>query len=317
MKKTSRTLLLLYILLGYVVAQFIWWGYSIYDLNKELATAQFDLQQVQGGSPEPLSDVLSSKLYMVIGEGSVFLVLLILGVYFLSKFIAKSEQMSRRERNFLMATTHEFNSPIAAMKLNLQTLQKRSLDTEQQQKVVGAALDANHRLENLVSNILVASRLDTGKLELYRERVNMHTLINGITRQFMPLAHQAKCELLTECSEELEVEIDASATQSILGNLIENALKYAPSSKVLVSATKKDDVLMLDVSDSGPGIDANEKQNVLEKFYRVQNEETRAQKGTGLGLYIVAQLTARHDGKLSIQDNSPKGTIFRVQLKIG
>ncbi len=314
-KKTSRTLFLLYLLLGYVFAQFAWWGYSIYSLNRDIAIAQFEIQSLQGESPEPIEDVLNSKLYMVVGEGVVFLVLLLFGAYFLSKYIAKNEQMTRRERNFLMATTHEFNSPLAAMKLNLQTLIKRDLDSDQLKNIASSALQANQRLENLVSNILVASRLDTGKLELLREKANLHDIIFILISQFKPLAEQAKSELVFTCPEDLEANVDRAAVQSILSNLIENALKYAPG-PVSIKAMIESDYLALEVGDLGPGIPAEQRALILKKFYRIENEETRTQKGTGLGLYIVAQLTHEHGGKLRIEENQPTGTRFTAKLKL-
>src|SRR5690606_26179412 len=122
-----------------------WWGYLIYDLNVDLSAA----------SASDVSGSLNRKLWMILGEGSVFIFLLMTGAFYIRKFILREHRLTRQERNFLLATTHEFNSPIAAIKLNLQTLKKRSEEhtSELQSR------------ENLVCRLLLEKKKRNGRHE--------------------------------------------------------------------------------------------------------------------------------------------------------
>ena len=102
----------------------------------------------------------------------------------------------------------------------------------------------------------------------------------------------------------------------LISNLIENAVKYSPkASPVQVSLVTKDDTIKLSISDNGPGITANEKEKVFEKFYRIGSEETRTAKGTGLGLFLCRQIAKDHKAIITLKDNENKGSIFTVTFK--
>lgn len=310
MKGIPKAIFLLYILLGYVVAQFGWWAYLIYDLNVQI----IDLNTQLYPSELRLENEVRNKLFMILGEGSVFMTLLFIGAFYIRKFVLREQRLARQERNFLLATTHEFNSPIAAIKLNLQTLQKRSLSEEQFKGVLGSALGANQRLELLVSNILAASRLDAGRFELHEEEVALQQVFQNLKNRFNLIALESGSELKFSCQADLKVWSDAGVIELIIGNLIENALKYAPSSPVLIDAKLNNGKVMISVSDFGPGIPRDEQEQVFRKFYRVENEETRSQKGTGLGLYLVRQLADLHGAKVQLKANTPKGCVFIITV---
>ena len=314
MKKTPKVVLLLYVLLGYVFAQFSWWAYLIYDLNREIFNANERLISIGGEAMSEAPSGLQNKLWMILGEGSVFLSLLLIGAFFIRKSIIRQQRLALQERNFILATTHEFNSPIASIKLNLQTLSKREMDADQRFQMLDGALSSAHRLELLVSNLLLASRLDGGNLEIFYEELDLKEHLSSISKRFDSLAEKSHNRLIIDCQEGLVLSADKSAFETIISNLIENALKYAPGTDVSIRAQKQKSSLVLDVLDAGPGIPKLERERVTKKFYRMGNEETRSQKGSGLGLYLVQYLVELHGAQLSIQDNSPKGTIFSLKF---
>lgn len=315
MNKTPKAIVLLYVLLGYVVAQFAWWAYLIYDLNGELIKTNELLGQLQGVDSFGAEKELRSKLFMILGEGSVFLGLLILGAFYIRKFVLREQRLAKQERNFLLATTHEFNSPIAAIKLNLQTLIKRTMPADQQRKVVDSALSANHRLELLVSNILMASRLDAGKFELLREELKLKHVFQSVIERYAGLAESAGNTFYLEVEEELSASIDRSTMEILMGNLIENAIKYAPGGNIVIAAQQNQSTLTISVTDEGQGIARDEKANVFKKFYRSENEETRTQKGSGLGLYLVKQICDLHGAQITLSDNTPRGAKINMKFK--
>jgi signal transduction histidine kinase len=311
MKGIPKAIFLLYILLGYVIAQFVWWAYLIYDLNAQI----IDLNNQISPGAISIQNEVRNKLFMILGEGSVFLTLLLIGAFYIRKFVLREQKLARQERNFLLATTHEFNSPIAAIKLNLQTLQKRTLSEEQYKSILGSALGANQRLELLVSNILTASRLDAGRFELHQEEVEMTRIFQNLLNRFKLIAAESGSELKFNFQDDIIVWSDSSALELMTGNLIENALKYAPHSLVLIEAKRVNDMVEISVADNGPGIPKDEWGQVFRKFYRVENEETRSQKGTGLGLYLVQQLADLHGASVELKANAPKGCIFTITVK--
>ena len=314
MKKTPRVVLLLYVLLGYVFAQFSWWAYLIYDLNREIFNANERLISIGGEAMSEAPSSLTNKLWMILGEGSVFLSLLLIGAFFIRKSIIRQQRLALQERNFILATTHEFNSPIASIKLNLQTLSKREMDADQRFQMLDGALSSAHRLELLVSNLLLASRLDGGKLEMFYEELDLKRHLISISKRFDSLAEKSHNRLIIECQEGSVLNADKSAFDTIISNLIENALKYAPNTEVRIGVKMEDYKVILEVADYGPGIPKLERDRVTKKFYRMGNEETRSQKGSGLGLYLVQSLVELHRAQLSIRDNSPKGTIFSLKF---
>lgn len=317
----SRALLLHYLLMGYVIVQFIWWAFLIYDLNTEIIEQQTVIAQVEArqfGTPlthlETKQKLLNQKIYMIVGEGSVFMLILVIGGYYIRKFILRESKLARQERNFLLATTHELNSPIAAVKLNLQTLLKRELPPEKAKRVLENALQSTLRLEGLSSNILLASRLDSQRLALQYEWMDASALLHAIVSQHEALKKEGQ-EIIVSAPPFGEIHTDRPAFESIAGNLISNALKYAPKgSGITVSLQFKNHNAILSVADNGPGIPADEKQQVFKKFYRLENEETRSAKGTGLGLFLVAQLTRLMSGTVTVSANTPSGSIFEITL---
>ncbi|MEQ9186259.1 MAG: HAMP domain-containing sensor histidine kinase [Cryomorphaceae bacterium] len=315
MDRTPKVIILLYLLLGYVIAQFAWWGYSIYDLSAELIQAKDALAASTELGTSVESNELRRKIWMILGEGSVFLSLLIIGAYYIRKFILREHRLAKQERNFLLSTTHEFNSPIAAIKLNLQTLARREVTGEQKQSILDGALSSTLRLEGLVSNILMASRLDAGKLELLTEKLDMTELLGTMNKRYSSIASSSGGRLILQPDGDACIHGDRNAVESLFGNLIENAIKYAPGTPVTIGYECVSGKVKAFVADTGKGIVMGERANIFKKFYRTENEETRSQKGRGLGLYLVKELVELHGGRMEVTDNAPSGAVFTVEFK--
>ena len=316
-KKRSRPLLIFHLLLIYVLLQFCWWSYLMVDLNNEIYQLKSELNVIKGASPQEVTlngNDLEKKLHlrwtMIAGEGSVFLVLLVLGVVQTQKAFKKETALTRQQKNFLLSVTHELKSPIASVKLQLETLQKRELEKNVQREMLNNALNDTERLHTLVENILLATRIDNSAFSLHRERVDLSAFITDIIQQ-MPGAHKQKTEMNIEPG--ISFDIDKTLFPSVILNLFENAVKYSPaSSPIILSLKKENGNIIFFVKDEGSGISENEKENIFQKFYRLGNEETRSAKGTGLGLYIAKYIAGLHGGKISVKNNVPRGSIFEI-----
>lgn len=290
----GRTAVVLYVLSAYVILQFIWWGYHIIDLT----------QEVSGRSA-----TVNSRVTMILGEGAVFLLILVVGIWYVRRSIIKDMKLSARQSNFLLSVTHELKTPLASNKLYLQTIVKRDLEKEQRDQLIVKAIEENDRLERMIDNILNASRLENKALQVTKESFELNSLAKSSVERFKQLAPTASFKI--EIDEKTMITGDRLLIETILNNLIENALKYAGRSSEICIFSKNS---LFGVKDNGPGVLAEDQTEIFKKFYRSGSEDTRTQKGTGLGLYIVSKLVQLHGGSIQYSDNQPKGACFTISL---
>ena len=317
----ARPLILFYILVIYVLLQFSWWAYLLIELNEDIYKQKIELLEISHVKEEELQQKkleedkeLNKQRSMVIGEGAVFLALLLIGIYITNHAFKKEADLARQQRNFLLSVTHEFKSPLAAVKLNLQTLQKRQLEKAQEQEVLRKAIMEADRIDLLVEKALMAARLEDKSYDLETEKLNLSELVHRIVSDHIDRRDPVHT-IVHHITPSIYINGDQVALTSLLVNLIENAEKYSPAGTLIeVKLSVKENAARLTVSDEGSGIAAEERKNVFEKFYRIGNEDTRKTKGTGLGLYIVRNVVALHKAEITIKDNSPNGALFEVKF---
>lgn len=322
-QKRPRPLFLFYLLVVYVFIQFSWWSYLMVKLNNEvleqrlhiIALQTSDASEIETAQSE-LHAKLKKRWLMIAGEGTVFLVLLISGFLQTRKTFKKEAELGLRQKNFLLSITHELKSPIASAKLQLETLLKRDLPKEKQNEIIHNALADTERLNALVENVLIAVRLEDNSFRLLKQVSNFSELVESEMNKLATLFQQQKQHNLSLSIEKgIEFEADRFAFISILTNLYENAIKYSPNVPQITCILKKyEHKILLQIADEGSGVSEAEKQLIFDKFYRIGNEETRKNKGTGLGLYIVKKLVLAHQGTIEVKKNSPKGSIFEIVL---
>lgn len=298
MKK--QTNILFYILSIYVLLQFLWWGYHLIELSKESSLDETHVTR---------------KILMIVGEGAVFLLILVFGLYKISTSIRKELTFSQRQSNFLLSITHELKTPIAATKLYLQTLNKRVLSEDKKADLLNKALEENERLELLIDNILNASRLDNKALSPVQTELDFTTIANLIIDRFTKRFPSITIQL--DLEDNCIFMADRFMIETILMNLVENAIKYAGSNaKISIFFSKNQNFITFGVKDDGPGIADEEKEIIFNKFHRLGNEETRETKGSGLGLYIVSEFVRLHHGTIFCKNNRSKGATFEINLPI-
>jgi K+-sensing histidine kinase KdpD len=298
MKK--QTAIFFYILGAYVVLQFVWWGYHLIELTEEL-------------KKEPAE--IAKRITMIFGEGLVFFGILIFGLSKIRSSIIKELRLSERQNNFLLSVTHELKTPLAANKLYLQTILKRKLDEQSKTDLLQKAVQENERLELMIDNILNASRIENKALQPVKEEKNLSEIINSVVDRF----HRRNQKEFITCEIEsgIVVPVDIFFMETILNNLIENAIKYGTIEKgITVYLFRKDHDILFGVKDQGPGISKELRKQIFYKFFRAGNEETRMKKGSGLGLFIVSELVRIHNAKILYKENSPSGANFEITLNV-
>ena len=317
-KIKSNTKLLLFMLVFYVFMQLVWWGYLLSQLNKEVFNNKIEniaFTSVNENERKNQSQIFTKKLkqrlWMIIGEGSVFIIILSSGVYRLIKVMNAENELNKRQHNFLLSVTHELKSPLASARLQLETILKRQLDKEKQDKIISNALNDLDRLNTLTNNILTATQIDNSHYQLNIENQNISKTTENIIQTIA--FKNSKRTILSKIEAELYHFFDFDSYTSILTNLIENAIKYSnEQSTIMIELKRIEEKIELLVKDNGVGIPENEKSEIFKKFYRIGNEETRRTKGTGLGLFITRQLVEAHSGSIHVTNNSPNGSIFRI-----
>lgn len=309
-----RSLSVFYILVLYVMLQFCWWAYLLAEQNKEIFDYQLQLAQASHMpvNRTMLEQHLHAKWWMISGEGLVFILLLSLGAYITRSSFKKEVVLNRLQQNFLLAVTHEFKSPLAAIKLYLQTLQHRDLEKAVQNSLMAKAIEDTNRMDRLIENVLSAGNIENTGLSFNRRTENLSEYLANY------IASSAQASLLrSDITPNLVFNFDPIAFESLLSNLIENAVKYSPlHSEIFIRLAMEQKSLLLSIADQGPGIPDLEKKRVFERFYRIGNEQTRIAKGTGLGLFIVQHIVKGHNGSIAIRDNSPKGSIFEMRFPL-
>lgn len=288
---------------------------EIYDQKVQLLDLQKIPAQKIKKKEHELLQALHRRWMMIAGEGVVFGLLLLAGIHLTQRSFKKEFTLSRQQRNFLLAVTHEFKSPLAAIKLSLQTLDKHQLDKAQQHEILSRAIQETNRINALVENALAAARYEDKSIHLNKEHLNLSELVQEsiMMRQSISRKNQI---INGDVQADIFIKGDPLALQSAVLNLIDNAEKYSPENgNIMVQLKERDKHVIISVSDSGPGIPAHERKKIFEKFYRIGNEDTRAAKGTGLGLYIVWNVAMLHGGKVFIKDNQPHGAVIEMILK--
>ncbi|TJZ61356.1 GHKL domain-containing protein [Sphingobacterium olei] len=283
----KKALFLFYFLVFYASAQLIWWGYMLVNF-------------------EP------GRKGMIFGEGMIFMFIFIWGALRLKRQFKEEYRTHQQQQNFLLAVTHELKSPLASVKLYLQTIQKRDLDREQQRMFLSNSLKDIERLDYLVENVLLATKLENRSFSFPKEDFNMSELVADVVDRLQKNA--CKTEIIKPHVEQnVILHADKFAITNVVTNLIENAVKYSPPcAHIEVNLFPRENSLIFSVSDHGIGVSDEEKKLIFNKFYRVGNESTRKTKGTGLGLYIVKTVLQKHNASIKVKDNHPSGSIFEV-----
>lgn len=294
---------------GYIVLQSAWWAWLLISKDKDVHALQAQLL-AEGVDPSVTMQEPDRTIWMIAGEGGVFLVLLLLALWLIFRTVKHELGLARQQRDFLLAASHELRTPIAGLKLHLQTLQRPGLDAVQREDLTGHVRTEVARLHALTEKILLATRLDEPHIPLETTTVKATTLLRSVVAN-ASASYARGHDVRLAIPEEATVPTDADAFRSVVVNLLENACKYAPvGTAVEVSLERKEQMWELSVADRGPGVAESERAAIFRKFHRSESEETRGTKGTGLGLYIVQRLMHGLGGRIEHRHRPGGGSTF-------
>lgn len=252
--------------------------------------------------------------------GVVVFALILVGLSFYLFLMIKEVRLNQRQANFIDSVTHELKSPIASLRLFLETLEMRAVTDEQRTRFYRTMEGELERLDHLITQLLEVGRIDAIGEQSDPEEIALENLLHKCGTA--ACAHHKKDENET-------IEYDCQPTviyakplvlETIFRNLLDNAIKYAgdpPKVEVQLRSVERGRIVVR-ISDNGHGVPPELRKRIFRMFFRAGSELTRRQKGTGLGLYIVHTLVKQLRGRITVHGRASgqPGSVFEVELPL-
>jgi signal transduction histidine kinase len=299
------------------LAQATWWIIFMATLTDE----KVEMAEALGADSSYVEQVHEqeiSRQIMLGYEGVFFLLLVVLGAWLIYRALVRNERLKVQQENFLLAVTHELKTPLASLRLYLDTLESEKIPVEKKQTAIPRMRQDTLRLESMVDNILEAVRFEQGRYDLRMETIDLSQLAEDCLKTIdsIPLAIPKIVD--KDIAPGIKVRGDWMALKRAFCAVSENALKYHNGHEVHLSVRLKahDGTVKLEFQDHGIGLTKEDAAGIFERFYRVGNEMTRRYSGSGLGLYLCREILHAHGGDITARSAGPgKGTTFTITLK--
>ena len=266
---------------------------------------------------DELSSTLIGNVGLLVGGIISFAAILTVLVMF-TVFLVREISEVRRQTSFIDSVTHELKTPLASLKLAVETLGRPQLAPDRREQLRMMMLQDVSRLVSLVDDILDASRLLDGRVEGGElAELVVADLIDTVAADVLMRHREAEEDIFEfEIEPDLVLSADPTAMRTILSNLIDNAIKYSDGTpQIRVRAHSEGAHVIVEVRDQGIGIEKGDLKRIFQRFYRVNVEAVRARHGTGLGLFVVAALVKGIGGKISAaSEGLGHGTTITVRL---
>ena len=228
---------------------------------------------------------------------------------------------SRYKSEFLAMMSHELRTPLTSIIAFAEILQKEEGKAAQELRILKNIEDNSKILLNIINNILEMARLETGRMELVLETVDLMDSVNALESMIEPLARKKSILFSTAVQRNVPlISGDSEKLRCIMENLVSNALKFTPEGgeiKLSVNYDETRDQVVINVWDNGIGIEAKDQASIFEKFVQKDNTACRRYNGSGLGLALAKELTEMHGGWISVYSTLGKGSLFTVRIPAG
>jgi K+-sensing histidine kinase KdpD len=316
MKQRKPIKILAFVVTGYMLVALIWWAILLQKQNNQLNAAYLQNSELA----EAVGYNFDSTKTMILGEGIVFGLALVLGMWIIYRSYAAEVKTAKNKSNFLLSVTHELRSPLTGISLNLETLKKTSSLSGVADQSLFYAQEETERLKILVENLLnsKANIANAPNQPLQNEKINLEELVHQVNSHHYPKADIQ----ITEIGSNVVLNSERESLITIYRNLIDNAIKYSPNnSAIKVNIQCDSNAVGLSVTDQAPQIPKSEYQSIFNAFHRLEDEQVRASKGIGLGLYLAKQAADRIGGQINVNSNTQdnlraRGNTFTLSIPL-
>jgi two-component system sensor histidine kinase SenX3 len=251
--------------------------------------------------------------------GVVLVLIVVAGVVLNTTFLVREIRRNAQHDAFINAVTHELKTPVASIRLYLETLQTRAVDEPKRQEFYRTMLDDSDRLLGTIEQILRTGHTGHAKRPLNVSPIDLGRIVEECLARARRLYHVPAEALSYKPGPPVTVQGDEDEVRAAVSNLIDNAMKYAGKDAQVNVETQNVDgrYVAVRVRDNGPGIPKSELKQVFKRFYRIPGPLATRVKGTGLGLFIVRSVAKRHGGRAWAESEGPgRGSTFVLQLPI-
>ncbi|MBI1734648.1 MAG: HAMP domain-containing histidine kinase, partial [Candidatus Rokubacteria bacterium] len=272
------------------------------------------LYQPPGGTPR--ASVRRQVMLFTTAFG-LLLVMIAAGVVATWRLVRRETEMARLKADFVANVSHDLKTPLSVIRMFAETLELgRVRDAAARQEYYRVITQESERLSRLIENVLDFSRIEGGRRTYVRQPTAVEPLVRETLEAFSyPLAQQGFKVDVAVAPDLPDMAVDREAIGQALGNLIDNAVKYAGERRAIrVEARAEDGRLAISVADDGIGIPPEEQARIFEKFYRVGRSETQGRRGSGVGLALVRHIVEAHGGDVTVDSRAGAGSRFTIRL---
>ncbi len=302
-----------------IVALLAWWAYFFFRQGDFLAE-----RMARDGAPlsaEQLGAVRSAahdSLKMFLFEGGFLALVVMASIGIAMRSLERELAVERQQKNFLSAVTHELRSPIASARLYIESLLLGRAEGEKRERYLQRAMQDIDRLRTRVDDLLETARMNSTRPKLVAEPLDLAAIALDNVNRLKKEHSNRGAQVELDAPEAVMVRADPRALETVLQNLISNAIKYGGREpRVLVTVRAEAHRARLAVRDFGPGLAGADPKRIFDPFVRGDDEAVRSKGGVGLGLYLVRELVTTLGGKVSARDGlDGGGTEIAISLAL-
>jgi signal transduction histidine kinase len=230
--------------------------------------------------------------------------------------VEQLERLNRAKSEFISIVSHEFRTPLTGIQGFSEMMRDEDLSLDEMREYAGDINQDAQRLNRMIDEMLDLDRMESGRMTMHPEKVDLNAVVDDVAGRVRPNApnHTLTLDLQTDLS---QINADRDRLTQVVSNLLNNAVKYSPTGGRVTVTTRADgDEVRLDVRDEGLGIPPDALETIFERYSRVETKATKDIPGTGLGLPIVRQIVTLHGGKVWVESELGRGSVFHVVLPL-
>lgn len=292
------------------------YGISIFDVDNSLIDQNY---QLMINFTDKKKEVLSSITLMA-SLSIIFTLIIVLAYSSALSQLIKHRQISQIKTDFINNMTHEFKTPIATINLALDSIKNPKIfqDSEKIKRYLGMIRDENRRMHAQVENVLRISKLEKNELDIKKERLELHDLVDDAISHIALIVEDRKGYVHTHFeATKSTILANESHFTNVIVNILDNAVKYSPDApKIDVYTENARNSILLKIQDQGSGMGKTVQRKIFEKFFREHTGDVHNVKGHGLGLAYVKRILVDHHGEIQVESTKQKGSTFIIKLPL-